>query len=117
MRRLLAAAAITALAAAQAASAQNAPSRLYAPKVKGLPVDHCAEINAENNCSAAGQAKAALEACAQNGFTAQAGWHWSNTSGTAMHYVTEYDMHAGEVGGRWVLQPTTGTFDWIACTK
>ncbi len=34
-----------------------------------------------------------------------------------MHYVTEYDMHAGEVGGHWTVQQTTGTFDWIACTK
>jgi hypothetical protein len=34
-----------------------------------------------------------------------------------MHYITEYDMHAGEVGGRWVKQPTSGTFDWIACKK
>jgi hypothetical protein len=117
MRLLVVMAAWVALAAANGAIAQNAATRLNDPKVKGQPIDHCADINAANDCSQSGQAKAALKACIENGFREQSGWHWRPGSGTAMHYVTEYDMHAGEVGGRWVEQPTTGTFDWIDCNK
>ena len=115
MRFLLALMACAALAAGQSARADDA--RLDAPKVQGQPVDHCAEINAENDCSESGAAKAATSVCAANGYAEQTGSHWRAASGTAMHYVVEYDMHAGEVGGRWMAKPTTGTFDWITCKK
>jgi hypothetical protein len=117
MRFLLAAAAWVALAAMNGALAQTAASRLNDPKVKGQPIDHCADIDGTADCTARGEAKAALKACIENGFSDQAASHWRAASGTAMHYVTEYDMHAGEVGGRWVEQPTNGTLDWIACKK
>ena len=117
MRLLLATAVWLALSAGTAALAQGTSTRLDNPTVNGQPIDHCADINAENECSAAGQAKAALRACIAHGFSDQAGFHWRPASGMAVHYVTEYDMHAGEVGGRWVTQPTSGTFDWIACKK
>ena len=115
MRLLLAFIAGAALAAAHGARADDA--RLEGPTVQGQPVDHCADIDAVNDCSERGAAKAALNACVANGYAAQTGLHWGAATGTAMHYVTEYDMHAGEVGGRWVARPTTGTFDWIACKK
>jgi hypothetical protein len=117
MRLLLAAATWVALVAGHSTLAQNASVRLDDPKVKGQPVDHCADIDGKTDCSAGGEAKAAMKACVENGFNDQAGSHWRTSSGTAMHYITEYDMHAGEVGGRWVEQPTNGTFDWITCKK
>ena len=115
--RLLFATALLMAAACGSAGAGTAPTRLDDPKVMGKPVDHCADIDAVNDCSARGQAKAAQKACIANGFGDQGGFHWRPASGTAMHWITEYDMHAGEVGGRWVAQSTGGTFDWIACTK
>ena len=115
MRLALALMACMAMAAAHAARAEDA--RLEEPKVQGQPVDHCADVNAENDCSDAAAARAAAKVCAENGYAEQTGSHWRPASGTAMHYVVEYDMHAGEVGGRWMAKPTTGTFDWIACKK
>jgi hypothetical protein len=117
MRLFLAAAAWMVLATVNGALAQNAMPRLENPKVNGQPVDHCADIEGAADCTARGEAKAALKASVANGFNDQAGSHWRAASGSAMHYITEYDMHAGEVGGRWVEQPTNGTFDWIACKK
>jgi hypothetical protein len=113
--RLLVLIAGAALLAAHGARADDA--RLQEPTVQGQPVDHCAEINAENDCSENGAAKAATRICTDNGYTEQTGSHWRPASGTAMHYIVEYDMHAGEVGGRWMAKPTTGTFDWITCKK
>lgn len=117
MRLLIAAATWVVLAALNGALAQNATSRLDDPKVNGQPIDHCADIDGTADCTARGETKAALKACVANGFNDQAGSHWRVASGTAMHYITEYDMHAGEVGGRWAQQSTNGTFDWIACKK
>jgi hypothetical protein len=117
MRVLLATTSWLILIAGNITLAQNAPQRLDNPKVNGQPIDHCADIDGSNDCSARGEAKASQKACVANGFTDQAGSHWRPASGTAMHYITEYDMHAGEVGGRWVAQPTNGTFDWIVCKK
>jgi hypothetical protein len=115
--RLVVCAAACLVLAAGGALAQNAGTRIADPKVKGLPVDHCADIDGSSDCTARGEAKAAMKACVENGFAEQTGWHTHPASGTAMHYITEYDMHAGEVGGRWEEKPTTGTFDWIACKK
>jgi hypothetical protein len=117
MRLLLAAATWLVLAAATTALAQNAPQRIDDPRVNGQPIDHCADVEGGNDCSVRGQAKAASKACVANSFADQTGFHWQAASGTAMHYITEYDMHAGEVGGRWVQQPTSGTFVWIECKK
>ena len=117
MRLLLAVVAWMALAVGTDVLAQNAPARLDDPKVKGQPTDHCADIDGKTDCSARGEAKAALKSCNENGFSDQVGSHWRTASGTAMHYITEYDMHAGEVGGRWAEQPTDGTFNWIACKE
>jgi len=117
MRLLLTAAMLVALPDGNGALAQNTPTRLDNPTVKGRPIDHCADIDATTDCSARGEAKAALKACIENGFSDQVGSHWRAAAGTAMHFITEYDMHAGEVGGRWVEQPTNGTFDWIVCKK
>lgn len=117
MRVILIATAYMVLAAATPALAQSTVQRLTDPTVKGQPIDHCADIDGEDDCAVGGQQRAALKACAANGFTDQAGFHWRPATGTAMHYITEYDMHAGEIGGRWALQPTAGTFDWIDCKK
>ena len=116
MRLLVCAAACVAITAG-GAFAQDAGTKLAEPKVKGQPVDHCADIDASTDCTARGETKAAQKACIENGFAEQAGSHTRSASGTAMHYITEYDMHAGEVGGRWVQKPTDATFDWIACKK
>jgi len=104
-------------AASSVAFAQSAPAKLDEPKVNGKAVDHCADMDGENDCSPRGEAKAALHVCLESGYKDQAGSHWRAASGTAEHFVTEYDMHAGEVGGRWMVKPTDGTFDWIACNK
>jgi hypothetical protein len=117
MRLLVCATAWVALAAAGSAFAQDAGTKLADPKVKGQPVDHCADIDGSADCTARGEAKAAQKTCIENGFADQAGLHTRSASGSAMHYITEYDMHAGEVGGRWVEKPTDATFDWIACKK
>lgn len=116
MRLAYAMIALAALSAGSAA-AQNMPTRLEEPKVNNQAIDHCANVNSENNCTDSGQAKAAQKACIANGFADQAAFHWRPASGIAMHYVTEYDMHAGEVGGHWAAQQTTGTFDWIECRR
>lgn len=116
MRLLVCAAACVAIAAS-GAFAQDPSTKLPDPKVKGQLVDHCADIDGSADCTARGEAKAAQKACIENGFADQAGLHTHAGSGTAMHYITEYDMHAGEVGGRWVEKPTDATFDWIACKK
>lgn len=102
---------------ALACAADSGGHRIADPRVNGKPVDHCADIEAAPDCTARGEAKAALNACIANGYRKEVADHWRPASGTAMHFVTEYDMHAGEVGGRWVEQPTKGTFDWIACEK
>jgi hypothetical protein len=95
----------------------QAPAKIADPKVRTQPVDHCADIDASADCTAKGEAKAALNACIANGYAEATGWHTRPASGTAMHFVTEYDMHAGEVGGRWESRPSTGIFDWISCKK
>lgn len=117
MRLLFAAAIWVVVAGGHSALGQNTSTRLADPKVQGQPIDHCADIDGEDDCAATGQQRAALKACLANGFTALAGFHWRPATGTAMHYITEYDMHAGEIGGRWARQPTVGTFDWIECKK
>src|SRR5271166_3263934 len=114
MRILLTTGLFVALACGNGALGQTA-TRLDGPMVKGRPIDHCADVSGANDCSAAGEAKAAQKACIENDFSDQAGAHSRPASGTAMHYVTEYDMHAGEAGGHWEEQPTSGTFDWIVC--
>ena len=106
-----------ALAAAHGAIARDAVARPDNPEVKGPPVDHCADIDAENNCSAAGEAKAASKACVAVGLHDQTAWRWRSASRPAMHYVREQDIHAGDVGGRRVAQPTTGPLDPIDCRK
>jgi hypothetical protein len=35
----------------------------------------------------------------------------------ATHYISQYDMHAGEVAGRWESRPSDGVFDWVLCKK
>jgi hypothetical protein len=109
-------AACFAIAVSTAALAQEA-TKIADPKVNSHPVDQCADINANLDCTAQGAAKAALNACIANGYTQQAGWHTRPASGQAMHFITEYDMHAGEVGGHWEEKPSNGTFDWILCRK
>ncbi len=111
------AAAWLAAAGPAAALAAGGGTRIADPEVNGKPVDHCADIEATLDCSARGEAKAALNACIANGYRERVAEHWRPASGTAMHFIAEYDMHAGEVGGRWEEQPTKGTFDWIACKK
>ena len=69
MRVLLTTVPWLALAAGTVAVAQNAPQRLDDPKVNGHPIDHCADIEGSNDCSARGETKAALNACTANGFT------------------------------------------------
>ncbi len=115
--RILAFAALCAVGMASGAAFAQGATRITDPKVNGKPVDHCADIDGNPDCTAHGAAKAALNACKANGYAAEAGWHTRAFSGKAMHFITEYDMHAGEVGGRWEAKPATGTFDWIACTK
>jgi hypothetical protein len=105
-----------AIALASSAFAQE-PTKIQSPKINGQDVDHCADINSLNDCSPAGQAKAAINVCSAYGFRDQVDSHWRESSGTASHFIAEYDMHAGEVGGRWVLSPTTGVFDWVECKK
>jgi hypothetical protein len=117
MRLLIAAAACLTMAATSGAFAQGTPARLDDPKVNGRAVDRCADVNAENDCSSRGESQAALHACMENGYKEQAGAHWRAASGTALHFITEYDMHAGEVSGRWVEKPTSGVFDWVECRK
>jgi hypothetical protein len=115
MRLLLISTALCLLLAGTA-SAQGG-TKIANPQVNGLPVDHCADIDASPDCTAKGEAKAALNACIANGYAAATGWHVRAASGKAAHFITEYDMHAGEVGGRWEPKPASGTFDWIACKK
>lgn len=117
MRVLLTVTACATLVSGTTALAQSTAQRLENPTVQGQPIDHCADIDGEDDCAATGQQRAALKACVASGFTNQVGFHWRPATGTAMHYITEYDMHAGEIGGRWARQATAGTFDWIECKK
>ena len=117
MQLWLFAAAWLAAAAMNVAAAETAPATISDPKVNGQPVDRCADIDAQNDCSARGEAKAAAHVCMENGYKDQTGSHWRAASGTAEHFVTEYDMHQGEVGGRWVAAPTQGVFDRVVCQK
>jgi len=39
----------------------QSPERIKNPKVQGENVDHCADIDGTNDCSARGQSKAATE--------------------------------------------------------
>jgi len=113
--RLLLPIVLAGLAWCGAAVAQG--TKIPDPKVNALPVDQCADIDAAPDCTAKGEAKAALNACIANGYAEAAGWHTHPFAGKASHFVTEYDMHAGEVGGRWEARPASGVFDWIACKK
>ena len=99
------------------ASAQSSPERIENPKVKGEDVDHCADIDGVNNCSALGQSKAATKVCIAYGYAIHVDSHWHASSGVATHYVSQYDMHAGEVAGRWEARHSDGVFDWIVCRK
>jgi hypothetical protein len=116
MRNQLWTAASLAIALASSAFAQE-PTKIQNPKIQDKEVDHCAVINASADCSPTGQAKAAMRICSEHGYTDQVDSHWHEASGTARRFIVEYDMHAGEVGGRWDLSPTTGVFDWVECKK
>lgn len=116
MRALMIVVAVSAFAWCGVARAQQG-TKITEPKVSGLPVDHCADIDAAPDCTAKGEAKAALNACIANGYAEATGWHTHPFAGKASHFITEYDMHAGEVGGRWEARSSTATFDWIACKK
>jgi hypothetical protein len=99
------------------AFAQGSAVRIENPKVQGENVDHCSDIETSNDCSSRGQAKAASQTCIAYGYTDQVDSHWHASSGPAEHYISQYDMHAGEVAGRWESRPSTGVFDWVACKK
>ena len=99
------------------AFAQSSPARIENPKVQGDNVDRCADIDGANNCSARGQLKAATQICIAYGYADQVDSHWHAASGTATHYISQYDMHAGEVAGRWESRPSDGVFDWVLCKK
>jgi hypothetical protein len=99
------------------AFAQSSPLRIENPKVQGENVDRCADIDALNDCSSNGQAKAASQICVAYGYADQVESHWRASSGVAEHYVSQYDMHAGEVTGRWESRPSDGVFDWVVCKK
>ena len=95
----------------------QSPERIENPKVQGENVDHCADIDGTNDCSARGQSKAATEICIAYGYADQVDSHWHASSGAAKHYVSQYDMHAGEVKGRLESRPSDGVFDWVVCKK
>lgn len=97
------------------AFAQTSPARIENPKVQGENVDRCADIDGTNDCSAHGQAKAASEICIAYGHADQVDSHWHPAQGMAKHYIAQYDMHAGEVTGRWESQPSNGVIDWVVC--
>ena len=99
------------------AFAQSSPERIENPKVQGENVNHCADIDGANDCSARGQSKAATEICIAYGHADQVDSHWQASSGAATHYISQYDMHAGEVKGRWESRPSDGVFDWVVCKK
>ena len=105
------------LSISEVAFAQSSPVRIESPKVQGENVDHCADIEASNDCTSHGQAKAASQTCISYGYTDQVDSHWHASSGVAAHYIAQYDMHAGEVTGRWESRPSNGVFDWVACKK
>jgi len=100
-----------------AAFAQSGHERIENPKVQGENVDRCADIDGTNDCSARGQSKAATEICIAYGYADQVDSHWHASSGVATHYISQYDMHAGEVTGRWESRPSDGVFDWVVCKK
>ena len=99
------------------AFAQSNPARIENPKVQGDNVDRCADIDGANDCSARGQSKAATQICIAYGYADQVDSHWHPSSGVATHYISQYDMHAGEVAGRWQSRPSDGVFDWVVCKK
>lgn len=100
-----------------AAFAEGSPARIENPKVQGEAVDRCADIDGKNDCSASGQSKAATQLCIANGYTVQVDSHWQPSSAMARHYISQYDMHAGEVPGRWEPRSSDGVFDWVVCKK
>jgi uncharacterized membrane protein len=99
------------------AFAESSPARIENPKVQGENVDRCADIDGSNDCAARGQSKAATEICIAHGYVDQVDSHWHPSSGVATHYISQYDMHAGEVAGRWESRPSDGVFDWVLCKK
>ena len=99
------------------AFAEGSPARIENPKVQGENVDRCADIDGSNDCSARGQSKAAIQICIAQGYADQVDSHWHPSSGVATHYISQYDMHAGEVAGRWESRPSDGVFDWVLCKK
>ena len=117
MRALICLTAWFSVGAIAVAFAQSSPARIENPKVQGKTVDRCADIEGKNDCSASGQSKAATQICIANGYTEQVDSHWQPSSAVATHYVSQYDMHAGEVPGRWEPRPSDGVFDWVVCKK
>ena len=99
------------------AFAQSSPARIENPKVQEKNVDRCADIDGSNDCSARGQSKAATQICIAYGYADQVDSHWRASSDVATHYISQYDMHAGEVPGRWEARPSDGVFDWVVCKK
>ena len=105
------------IGATAVAFAQSSPARIENPKVQGENVDRCADIDGANDCSARGQSKAAAQICIAYGYADQLDSHWHASAGVATHYISQYDMHAGEVAGRWQSRPSDGVFDWVVCRK
>jgi len=97
--------------------AQSSPARIEDPKVQGGNVDRCADIDGTNDCSARGKSKAATEICIAYGYADQVDSHWYASPGVATHYISQYDMHAGEVKGRWESRPSDGVFDRVVYKK
>ena len=93
------------------------PARIENPKVQGGNVDRCADIDGTNDCSARGQSKAATQICITYGYADQVDSHWYASPGVATHYISQYDMHAGEVKGRLESRPSDGVFDRVVYKK
>ena len=68
MRALICLAIWFLIGAIAVASAQSSPERIENPKVKGENIDHCADIDGVNDCSALGQSKAAIKVCIAYGY-------------------------------------------------
>ena len=105
------------IGATAVAFAQSSPARIENPKVQGENVDRCADIDGANDCSTRGQSKAAAQICIAYGYADQLDSNWHASPGVAAHYISQYDMHAGEVAGRWQSRPSDGVFDWVVCRK